>query len=214
MTDKKGFDWYWIGLMLAFLAIGWYYTNVNARVGGVYGFLLAFFTIFKLADSVGGTTKYMNSIPLINKKTLWKDLALAAVIGLAFSFIITSAGSIFYVPPLSIDKYAESFFVVVFMAAFVEESVFRGLVQPTLKMYMKKAAFLAIIITALLFALYHWGAYGANAQNTMPLFTAGFIGLMLGLLGANLFKSLLPLMVIHGIINASVLIHVIHSAGA
>jgi len=201
-------DLYWIFLILAMSACLWYIINTDFKwVGMAYLAILIIFALVKIIDTIQGSMQSVETMPLISRK--WKrDLGIAFLIGLALIAASVSNNLQSFVPPLAVDNLIGSFITVCLFAPIAEESLFRGALQPTFRIYARNIA-LVIVIVAVMFASYHWLTYQADVQNYTALLGAAVIGGLFGVM-AIIFRSVLPLILIHAMFNFGVLVTTYH----
>lgn len=200
-----------LGLMFLLLTVCvWYSINVDFRVGISYFALSVISTFMYLGSSVLG--KKLESIPLINTLTWKKDLFLGGVVGLVFVYFVFGGISFFGVP-MSISGDGEStfftpivqtFLAIVIFAPICEEiwrenlRINLDLINPVFK------GVLSMIIAALMFTFFHYAAYGRGQVGSYVFaFVYAMVGAVIAQVGGN--KSLLRNIIVHMIINASVM---------
>ena len=132
----------------------------------------------------------------------WKQgLLIGSLTGLGFIFA-NSVNSIFALGfpslPVSIGAVT-SFLVVGLVAPVVEEAVFRGVALPILMQRFGK--FVALFLSALVFAGFHWLVYGASLSVSGAFIGAGIFGILAGFLALRF--GLLSSIVAHSLINVS-----------
>lgn len=118
------------------------------------------------------------------------SVPLALVLGLGEYAIIRPE---YLIPDLSFENLLKLTFIMVFFVGFVEELIFRSILQTRLKEFLGLRE--ALLITSLLFGLMHSG-YGTFYE----IFYTGFVGFVMGFI-FHKTGSMPFIAVLHGFVN-------------
>jgi membrane protease YdiL (CAAX protease family) len=193
-------------------------------VGAQVLFLVISYLIYNSAD-------YQSTAIGINVKTIWKSIFYGIGIGMIYIFITRIVPGFSIAVPLLPNSISNDlrFFIVVILAPVVESVFFLGALLAYIRKFnpSKKGVLIAIVIQAVIFALFHLGAYISGLYD-LPSYSAGFLAFsknisvfisafVFGLLSGFLvywkkIQSLLIAIVIHLIINLSTSLGTIQKA--
>jgi membrane protease YdiL (CAAX protease family) len=152
----------------------------DALAGPIRPFLLLFVTIVGFG-LVWLFTKFFDKRSVFSLGFQWKGYASQAGVGFSLPFILLSIGTLI----LSYSKYltwtdihfdGTLFFinvVTMLLVAFGEELIFRGYVLNNLMQSQSRRV--ALLTSALLFAVFHIGSPGANILPLINVFLAGLV---------------------------------------
>ncbi len=151
----------------------------------------------------------------LDRSNLKNGLGWAVLIGLFLSFLqlflsrqssqiwqIFQTGKVLYLFPLT-------FLIMFFTAGFTEEFFFRGVLQTRLARLLR-SNFWAVVLTSLLFSLYHlpyaylnprWPSHGDWTAAMGSALVLGIAGLILGTVYVKTRSNLLACILVHSLIN-------------
>lgn len=178
------------------LALAWVITNIPDEANRAIIFLVLILaaTIFWTADSIKRRSIAFDSLDL--GKT--GNIALKALLtgaGLIFLLNISAQGFSIPSPTLTAIQITQpwALFYIVLIAPYVEERFFRGVVFPSLKGYLRElgagfrvAPYISVLATSLIFAFFHYLAYGASGDAM----TVAFIFSVVAILGNQVSQSI------------------------
>lgn len=199
-----------IMLLIPYLLVAsWIQINYESATGAVYiamGLIaLIFYSLIEtlgfkdLIDKLFGIDENWPLDTVIGVVT-----GLLIIVAMEVSFVTMGYPSAIYPQTALAEKVTlfSTFLVIAFLAAVGEEIIFRGIFAwfawHSLKYYT-----VAIILSSVAFAAFHYQAYGAY----LPAAYVGafLIGILLSMI-AQQTKSLLPCIIIHSIINTHLFI--------
>lgn len=126
-----------------------------------------------------------------------KTLFLALIVGGVLAVLLSLGKFSILIAPLSaiqVDSVLVSFIFVVLVAPWVEEKFFRMFFYPNIVLMLQNAfpkrqtlfaGLLAVIVTGVLFALFHFAVYGAN----LNLMFLAFVFSTIAIVGNRIFES-------------------------
>lgn len=120
-----------------------------------------------------------------------KDIGYGIFIGVLFVFINL------LIPEFRIGVPQAALGLVVLLAPIAEEFAFRGFILGFFNNIFKNF-YIANILQAILFSLFHWSAYGMGLQAAF--IGAGIFGIIAGYVALKR-NSIVPCIVMHGIFN-------------
>lgn len=134
-----------------------------------------------------------------------KDSLIGVGLGIGTLFLgafVPFIGAIGIPPVASIAGIVGRFIVIVPGAAIFEETFFRGVVMDFFDSKLKVNKYVAIIITAIFFSLFHLVAYGQNLRATGgSFFSAALMGFIFGIVSEKQ-NSLIGSIFYHATLNA------------
>lgn len=208
--NKKDINKIVIIIIVTILLLSW--TLVNAD-----GFILPAFMyiVLGILSIIGylnwdkiGEKSYIYGID----KNVFTDILIGIIFGAVFiviqTFNIIGSVLIPYIPA-SLVQESGRIIIIVFGAMVIESAFFLGLMLPFIDEKIKVLGinpnfFIALIIVSFLFPLFHASAYG-QAGATMGSYISAGIFLFISGVIMKQTKSLLPLIISHGIINFYIL---------
>lgn len=183
----KDDDWANAFANIALLVFGIisYWVYINSPAGSSLNFLALAYVIMILlvgilwaVDYVWEDNPVVESITLGNRDRFIKSILAGIVLGVVLNFrnLATVSGA--------------NFVFVVFVAGWVEEAMFRGHLLPTSQRTFNSLKLpypdvLAVVGVNVLFALFHYTAYGGN----MGAMVAAFVFGVIATIGNSYFKS-------------------------
>jgi len=175
-----------------FTALWWVCVNVpeyfNHAV--IYMFALIVYVLFsvtRVLPSYGFNTENIMRQVLVG---VGASVALALPILMYRVFGATASIAILTLSPVAM-------FFIVFVAPIVEEMFFRGLMMPVISEWLNNI-YVGIVLTAVIFALFHYGVYGVSLNNMMWLIV---LAVMLGFITVY-SESIVPAIILHMANNA------------
>jgi len=186
-----------IGAIIA----GWLVVNFESdpRIFFGFGFLLLVSIVYRFVKD----SPYFDSINIFSDKP-HIDIILGLVFSAAWYFaLFPTKYGVLPLPPLPAEVLAvgpAAFLSVVLLAPIAEEYFFRGSLLPQIKsIFGRYDWFFAIVISALLFSLFHWTVYLRGALSS-ALIASFIFGLYVG--GITYWrKQLSSAIIIHAIVN-------------
>lgn len=130
-------------------------------------------------DDLEATIKW-SGLPIENTSNLLRDIAIGGIAGLLYAFLTRYISTIFEGPASSEIHYS-SFFVVstlisIFIVSFSEEILFRGFLQQSIDLKLKKPL-ISILIASVVFSVIH------------PIFPTILIAFAAGLIAGILYEK-------------------------
>ena len=189
--------WAWFGSIIGLVGFGWVAINVPEWIG-----LALVYVLLGLISMVVGLVEEIDPYKSeITACIVWGfgkwDEQILIGIGISIPFILlTASGQLFQVMQIKGMPVA-SFIVTVFMVPLIEESVFRGVIAPSIA--EDAGVIHGAFVSAFIFAVYHAYAYKFNIFAMMVAFVFGVISAFVDLI----YKSQLPGWIAHTLINLS-----------